>query len=175
MKSVEPFPEPPLEVTPGAKQRDLRYAQSKFPLNADENPFDQLRNRHAGENCLYVGNGPSLNKMVRTTECCRRVSRWCVAPLCLRCHASLPCFVFLCRTSRLCTTLTLSWVRTKSSWARRGLGGSQVTTPQLMQRSVRRSVRFAARGVWMIFAASAWLVLFANTREWRWPGPFTCR
>jgi len=34
-----------------------------FPLDPTRDAWSQLHDRHAGEECLYIGNGPSLNKI----------------------------------------------------------------------------------------------------------------
>ena len=39
------------------------FGPAPCPLNPLVDPWAQLADRHAGQNCLLIGNGPSLNKV----------------------------------------------------------------------------------------------------------------
>jgi hypothetical protein len=39
------------------------YGPAPLPLDPLLPPWEQLKDRHAGQECLFIGNGPSLNKL----------------------------------------------------------------------------------------------------------------
>jgi len=61
---------PPLDVAVAGTTMERRqlspsvvHGPALVPLDPLREPWSQLKNRHAGAECLFIGNGPSLNKI----------------------------------------------------------------------------------------------------------------
>jgi hypothetical protein len=46
-----------------AAEAEPPYGPAPVPLDPTRPPWEQLKDRHAGAECLFIGNGPSLNKL----------------------------------------------------------------------------------------------------------------
>ena len=48
---------------PPAAAPTAPFGPAPLPLDPSRPAWPQLKDRHAGAECLYIGNGPSLNKL----------------------------------------------------------------------------------------------------------------